>query len=191
MDLDYYIEMISDEDAEGKGVYEEICHYGDGSEELLQRFGYERKGFDPVIGEAGTITLTSIDPTDRVRDQIWISEEIDCLTDWSDELVTAPITAIAACAASCGSLISQLELPFTLESVGRCAFTDWCALTGIEIPPSVTEIGEYAFGYKRDRNSRDAERYIKLEDFVITGYPGTAAERYAKDNGFEYRVLTC
>ena len=36
-------------------------------------------------------------------------------------------------------------IPDSVAEIGRCAFSNCCALTSIEIPTSVTEIGEWAF----------------------------------------------
>ena len=57
----------------------------------------------------------------------------------------------------------------------------------MEIPASVTSIGYHAFGYYYDDEN---DEIIKQDDFIIYGYPGTEAERYAKENGFEFIPLT-
>ena len=36
-------------------------------------------------------------------------------------------------------------IPDSVAEIGRCAFSNCCALTSIEIPTSVTEIGDFAF----------------------------------------------
>ena len=50
-------------------------------------------------------------------------------------------------------------------------------LTSVIIPDSVTSIGIYALGYERNLK--------KIDGFTIYGVPGSAAEQYANDNGFE------
>ncbi len=50
------------------------------------------------------------------------------------------------------------------------------------ISESITSVGEKAVGYHLDENGK----IVKNENFVIVGRKGTAAETYAKDNGFEF-----
>ena len=73
--------------------------------------------------------------------------------------------------------------------MGKAAFAE-TEIGSVTIPASVTEIGEYAFGYVRDIVKDGAESFEKDDNFVISCYPGTAGEKYAKDNGFEYKLLT-
>ncbi len=84
------------------------------------------------------------------------------------------------------------ELPEEVILVGDRAFY---ALTnvaieseGIFIPRSVKYIGENAFGfygYIENLNDEEAQ-VIKMEGFKIQGYKDTEAQKYAKDNGFEF-----
>ena len=81
----------------------------------------------------------------------------------------------------CDSL-KTINIPESVTSIGRRAF-EWCTkLTSVTIPKSVTKIGKKAFGYGMYGE--------KIEDFVIKGYKGTAAEKYAKDNGFKFVALS-
>ena len=48
-------------------------------------------------------------------------------------------------------------------------------MKSIYIPPTVTEIGDYAIGYTKTNSKPEA-------DFIIYGAPGSAAESYALDN---------
>ena len=198
-----FIEVLGDEDENGKGYYAEVAHFDDDLEKPLNHFEYQREGFNAATGEPGTITITEIVLPARECDldlsaavDIVIPDKIDSLPEWNDDgFVTAPVTAIGAYATDVESpsenAIRSAELPKTLKSVGRAAFTVRCSdMKGIEIPESVDEIGEYAFGYIRDWQNRDAESYKKIDGFVISCYPGTAGEKYAKDNGFEIRLIT-
>lgn len=71
--------------------------------------------------------------------------------------------------------------------IGQEAFKafEGCALKNITIPASVTEIGYQAIGYVY-RDSEYGYLSVKNEKFVIRGAGGTAAEKYAKDNGFRF-----
>lgn len=52
----------------------------------------------------------------------------------------------------------------------------------VAVDKSITAIGEKAIGYHFDENGK----LIKNENFSIVGYKGTAAEKYAKENGFAF-----
>ena len=67
-----------------------------------------------------------------------------------------------------------------LEKIGEYAFRDCNRLKSVVIPSSVTEIGTQAFGY---------DSLEKIDGFTIYGYSGTAAETYAKKNGFTFIPL--
>lgn len=113
------------------------------------------------------------------------------------------------------TIIQKIELPASLESIGEYAFNDCqnlqevtipnkevninnrafynCPkLNTVAIPAKVKEIGKNAFGYQG--NIFDEEDYEygeenSIQDFKITGYSNTAAETYAKENGFEFISL--
>lgn len=113
------------------------------------------------------------------------------------------------------TIIQKIELPASLESIGEYAFNDCqnlqevtipnkevninnrafynCPkLNTVTIPAKVKEIGKNAFGYQG--NIFDEEDYEygeenSIRDFKITGYSNTAAETYAKENGFEFISL--
>lgn len=73
--------------------------------------------------------------------------------------------------AQCPSL-KDIQLPDTLVTIGQNAFAA-TGLTKVIIPSSVTEIGYCAFGYDEDLKP--------LDNFVIIGDSGSAAETYATD----------
>lgn len=113
------------------------------------------------------------------------------------------------------TIIQKIELPASLESIGEYAFNNCqnlqevtipnkeikidnrafynCPeLNTVTIPAKVKEIGKNAFGYQG--NIFDEEDYEygeenSIRDFKITGYSNTAAETYAKENGFEFISL--
>lgn len=113
------------------------------------------------------------------------------------------------------TIIQKIELPASLESIGEYAFNDCqnlqevtipnkevninnrafynCPkLNTVTIPAKVKEIGKNAFGYQG--NIFDEEDYEygeenSIQNFKITGYLNTAAETYAKENGFEFISL--
>lgn len=83
----------------------------------------------------------------------------------------------------CESL-SKLTIEEGVEHIGEAAFFRCNNLNEVTIPKSVTQIDLHAFGwdYVNDRDERN-------ENLVINCYSGTAAEQYARDNGFECHLL--
>ena len=82
----------------------------------------------------------------------------------------------------CTSLTS-ITIPDSVTEIGWSAFEGCTSLKSITIPSSVTSIGKNAFGYYFDNE------YKKIDNFKIYCYIGTAGEKYAKENGFEYELL--
>ncbi len=74
--------------------------------------------------------------------------------------------------------LSEVYLPDGLSFIGYGAFMGCDNLKSIEIGSDIFIIEPYALGYDSNMN--------KIEDFVIYGYVGTAAEQYAIDNGFTF-----
>ena len=84
-----------------------------------------------------------------------------------------------------GSWISNVTFNDGLKSIGNLAFEACKNLKSVSIPASVTEIGDKAFGYYKNEKSE----YEKYDGFTIYGYTGTAAEKYADENGFTFIPL--
>lgn len=73
--------------------------------------------------------------------------------------------------------LKNITIPDGVTSLGSHAFGECFNLKSITLPDSVTNIGEYSFGYNYKN---------KIDGFTIYGYAGTAAEKYANENGFEF-----
>ena len=92
----------------------------------------------------------------------------------------------------CNNLCA-VELNNGLNTIGYGAFMNCKKLSQLEIPPTVLEIGEDAFAvvcytqinikdtYSKKEVSR--QNYVTDNTFIINGYNGTIAEKYAEDNG--------
>ena len=94
---------------------------------------------------------------------------------------TIPQDAFKKC-----TLLESVSLPNTLTTIGKEAFFGCTSLKTITIPKNVTSIGEKALGYYKDPNSIDV---LKVSGFTIKGYKGSAAETYAKANGFTFEAI--
>lgn len=68
------------------------------------------------------------------------------------------------------------------------ALYDMQKVTQITIPATVTEIEDKTIGYY-GYNEFDEPAYNKVPGFTIFGTTGTAAQRYAAENGFAFRDL--
>lgn len=94
--------------------------------------------------------------------------------------------------------LETIKLPSTLKILGPDAFYNIPDVTEVTVPKSVKEIGEHALGYYSKKVSAYDEIYEKyydtyksepLDDFIIYGWSGTEAERYAEENGFDFSPL--
>ncbi len=113
---------------------------------------------------------------------IGYSAFIDCTSITS---ITIPdsVTSIDSSAFGGCSSLKSITIPNSVTSIGYYAFYGCTSLTSVTIPKSVTGIDDWAFGYYYDND------YKKINNFKIYCYSGTAGERYAKDNGFDYVLL--
>ncbi|MGN0551069.1 MAG: leucine-rich repeat protein [Acutalibacteraceae bacterium] len=83
--------------------------------------------------------------------------------------------------------LKSVTIPNSVKYIQVCAFSSCTNLKSITIPNSVKEIGRYALGYYFDEPTFS---YKKISGFKITGGKGTAAEKYAKSNGFKFSTST-
>lgn len=82
--------------------------------------------------------------------------------------------------------LTSVTLCEGIETIGGSAFYHCPKLKSITIPASVTTIDERAFGYTSKDIGDDTDYNVKIAGFTISGYAGTAAETYAKENGFKF-----
>lgn len=99
-------------------------------------------------------------------------------------VIPANVKEIGDNAFSWCSNLSNLTIEEGVEHIGSAAFFRCNNLNEVTIPKSVTKIDMHAFGwdYVDDYDVRN-------ENLVIKCYSGTAAEQYAKDNGFKCILL--
>lgn len=109
---------------------------------------------------------------------------IDGSTCIGDVTIPNGVTSIEDYAFESCEGLTNITIPNSVTSIGDYVFANCRNLTSITIPKSVTEIGGLTIGY-----SIDGEKYVKVNNFKIYCYAGTAGEKYAIDNGFEHEIL--
>ncbi len=80
---------------------------------------------------------------------------------------------------------TSYTVPSTIKTLYGMSTNNNPYLKTITIPSSVTDIRDNAVGYLRDFNWD----YNKVSGFTIKGYKGTVAERYARNNDFNFVQL--
>ena len=95
------------------------------------------------------------------------------------------VTTIGESAFYYCSSLKSITLPDSVTTIEEYAFCGCINLKSITLSKTITKIGKYAFGfYDKDENE------VKISGFIIYGYQGTAAEKYAKKNKFTFIELT-
>ena len=83
--------------------------------------------------------------------------------------------------------LKGLAVPDSCTSLGNFAFYDCDRLKSITVPESVISIGYGCFGFYYDSEKGEDK---KDEKFVINGYSGSAAEKYATDSELIFNTIT-
>lgn len=81
--------------------------------------------------------------------------------------------------------VVAVEIPNSVEIIGSGAFVGDPKLKKITVPDSVKEMDDCGLGFNTDDNYKK----VKIQDFKMYCKKGSAAENYAKDNGFSYEII--
>ncbi len=102
--------------------------------------------------------------------------------------ITIPdsVNSIGSYAFSYCEKLEKIALPESLTFIGFDAFFTCPNLKTITIPNNVKNICKNAFGYCYNDESGTRE---KIDGFIVYGVKGSAAETYAKENGFTFKVI--
>lgn len=117
-----------------------------------------------------------------------------CYCHAENIVIEEGIQAISSSAFENSKSLVNIELPDSMHYIYDGAFIGCDNMTSVVIPKSVVLIGDYAFGYSY-RSSFDPDNWEyevwgeSMDDFIIYGYTGTAAETYATKNGFTFIAL--
>ena len=81
------------------------------------------------------------------------------------------------------SNLTDVTISDGVEMIEQGAFQDCGKLKSITVPESVKAIGSHALGYTQSAINFS---FTKIKGFKIKGEKGSAAEEYAKENGFAF-----
>ena len=99
--------------------------------------------------------------------------------------LTAPTVAVSEMFNGCTKL-NTLTIPKKVKTIAEKEFLNCPKLKTVTIPKTVKTIGKKAFGYTYDD-------YIgvfdKVQGFTVKGAKGSAAQKYAKANGFKFVAI--
>lgn len=138
--------------------------------------GYTGTAANLIIpSKIGKYKVTSIHP------EAFVSDSFSTVT-----IPGSVITIGEAAFMYCTSL-KKVVIEESVKRIGMFAFWFCPKLTAITIPKSVTEIGETAIGYT---GSGTNNHVWPIDGFTVSGYKGTAAEQYAKENQLKFVALT-
>lgn len=134
------------------------------------------------IGEGcfcGCTELVSVEITDTLEELP--DSCFRACTSLKEIHLPSELQAVGAfCFAGCTALESA-ETGEKLLSIGDRAFFMCDKLNTIYIPPACTSIGVQAVGFTCEGNME-----LRRSDMLIRGCAGSVAEKYARDNGFDF-----
>lgn len=90
---------------------------------------------------------------------------------------------------NCKSL-NTITIPSSVKSIGVLSFCGCTSLLEVSVPDSVKEIGINAFGYWDEEITWGVVDRHKMEDFTLSGFAGSAAEQYSKENDIPFTIIT-
>ena len=101
------------------------------------------------------------------------------------------VTEIMYYAFSDCTSLAYVNIPESVKSIGTQGhgntFSNCPNLKAVTIPSSVETIGEHSFGYGYYYDSEKGEHVSEtVDNLIILGKSGTAAETYANENGFTF-----
>ncbi len=87
----------------------------------------------------------------------------------------------------CFTGLTSVIIPENVTVIGLGAFSACNDLNSVTILSRDVNIGAYAFGYTEGNDDVDI---VKIDSFTVYGYPGSTAEKYAEENGFNFVDIT-
>jgi len=103
------------------------------------------------------------------------------------------IELIGYSAFSYSHILEKVTIPDSVKCIESTAFLQCEMLKRVFIPSSVEKIGVRAFGYYDNPDHKwgdpNSPYYLRVEGFTIICERGSAAEKYATDNGFRIEYV--
>ena len=104
--------------------------------------------------------------------------------------VERPVTEIEESGFSGATEMTSVNIPSSVTSIGDEAFVN-TGLKSITIPETVQNIGEHAIGYNwTSEPMGENDGYSLVPGFVIKGYTDSEAQIYAEANGITFEAIT-
>ena len=140
----------------------------------------------------GGTTITQIKFPDGAED---LAEAFAGSEDLEYAFIPKSVKKLTEAFSDCEAL-AKVDIEVGLTSIGDYAFYNCPKLLELTIPESVVEFGEYSVGYIELKESVVQEKIAYkmkgvqiLPGFKIRGIAGSAAEKYARENGIEFVVI--
>ncbi len=145
----------------------------------------QKNGSVTIPSTVTTVTQGAFQYCSKITELV-ISDGVKGIGNWAFsyctglKTVTIPqsVTIIGALAFSGCEGLTEVILSEGLITIGAEAFKGCNKLKSITVPKSVTQIEAECIGLD--------DKYENIAGFTIYGYEGSAAESYAKQNGFEF-----
>ncbi len=115
-----------------------------------------------------------------------IASECFCRSEKLREIeIGENIEVIMDCAFYRCPKLERVVIPNSVKEIRQYAFDECPKLKSVYIPETVTEIGNHAFGYIMNSDWQ----LERVSDFTILTESGSAAEKYARENGFGLQII--
>jgi len=165
------------------------CHYTAihlGSKVPAQFVAYQVSPFNAAFS-LKAITVSASNPNYKAVDGVLFSKDGTQLISYpcqkADASYTVPDgveTILEWVFNGCDNL-TELILPEGVKSIGYHAAIECLNLTSVTLPASLRNLEDQAIGYTWEGNT--------ISNLTIRGYTGSAAETYARENGFTFESL--
>lgn len=133
---------------------------------------------------SGCSNLTVVNLGSQVTDIGWSAFE-GCISLESIELPESVNNIEKSAFYNCTSL-NSISLG-NVRNIGMLSFNNCNSLKNVTVPKNTKYLKTYSLGYSYNVQTED---YNKISGFKIYCYANSSGEQYAKDNGFNYEIIS-